>query len=282
MNVVFTTCVRYNVDKIRPFVESCRKFVSAEIYVFCANVSTSVLSYLKKENINIVPWHGDKTYKEDCVIKRFGHYLKYINEVGMTFDYAMFSDIRDVIFQDDPFRLSKEPYHIKVFEEECKFEESALCKKWMRNSYGEAIFDDVKEKSVLCSGTTFASFDGAIEYLEKMNFFSAALNVNFFGVDQSVHNYIVYNNKLSGVRIVPNRKGEVQTMGCQTKFLVDDQGRLLNDDGIVCPVLHQYDRHVLFGRHMLEANGYRESMLVSRKRLLKHILKLTLSKYSFT
>ena len=65
------------------------------------------------------------------------------------------------------------------------------------------------------------------------------------GADQGIHNHLVHG-ELSETILIPNRIGAVQTMHYQKTFLFDRLGRLLNDDGSVCPILHQIDRHPQF------------------------------------
>ena len=65
--------------------------------------------------------------------------------------------------------------------------------------------------------------------------------------DQGVHNHLVYG-ELCDTVLVPNRTGAVQTLFHQKMFLFDREGRLLNIDGSICPVLHQIDRFPPFLR----------------------------------
>lgn len=290
MDVIFTTSIGFGIDAIRPFVETSRRCTNTSLYILQAGLDATALDYLRNLNVQVRPWPDELT-KESVVANRFTHYLSLIEREDVRFRRAMFTDIRDVLFQADPFAQS-EPYRIKVFAEEVRFRDSEINRQWLRRRYGAKTLREFDSKPVICAGVTFASYDGAIDYLGQMSRASDEKRRDlFFGTDQALHNFLIYSGALNGVEVVANRTGEVQTMGLQGQFRLDGQGRVLNDDGTVCPVLHQYDRHVIFGKYMLETMGFKritadatearldklERVLNSRSRLTKRWLKVMVS-----
>jgi hypothetical protein len=287
VNAIFTTCVGYDIEAIRPFIETCQKFTNASLYILHAKLSNATLAHLQERAVHLMPWPDEPT-KEACTIARWGHYLQLIQNEQLNFSRAMFTDIRDVLFQADPF-ARPEPYHIKVFEEEALFRDSGRNQRWLRRC-SEDMLSPLMDKPIICAGVTLASYDGAIDYLKHMASACQSLSERFFGADQAVLNHLVYGGKISGVEIVPNRRGEVQTMALQDQFLLDGHGRVLNADGSVCPILHQYDRHAIFGKYLLQNQGFAaihvdeaarkvkqlERVLNSRSRLTKRWLRLLL------
>jgi len=286
MNAIFATCIGYDVVAIRPFIETCKKFTNAWLYILHAKLSEATLAYLREHAVHLVAWPDEPTGAA-CTIGRHGCYLQLIQNEQLNFSRAMFTDIRDVLFQADPF-AQPAPYHIKVFEEETLFRDNEINQRWLRRCYSEDLLSRLIDKRVLCAGITLASYDGAIGYLSRMASACQSVPERFFGADQAVHNYLVYGGEIDGVEIVPNRRGEVQTMAGQNRFLLDELGRVLNADGSVCPILHQYDRHALFGKYLLENQGFTsihvdarkvrqlEGVLNSRSRLTKRWLRLML------
>jgi hypothetical protein len=65
------------------------------------------------------------------------------------------------------------------------------------------------------------------------------------GGDQAIHNHLL-SGELPEAVLVPNRTGAVQNLHHQKELIFDSQGRLLNIDGRICPVVHQIDRHPRF------------------------------------
>ena len=96
-----------------------------------------------------------------------------------------------------------------------------------------------------------------MEYLELMVDQLLRLKSHPNGMDQGVHNYLLYKQQLKNVRIFQNRLGPVFTMGktvdLPTAF--DDQGFVLNQDGSIANVLHQYDRHIKLDKLKLDEQG---------------------------
>jgi hypothetical protein len=186
--------------------------------------------------------------------------LYYIHLARNRGKYAnvMITDVRDVIFQRDPFDFD-------LGDEVCCFLEDPRelirdCEyntKWLNLGIGRGAVEEVGDNVVSCSGVTIGSYRAVMHYLEVMNEQMLRLRSHPNGMDQGVHNYVLYKRQLKGVRLFPNGLGPVLTMGkttdLETKF--DSEGRVLNDDGTVPAVLHQYDRHIELGKLEMKENG---------------------------
>jgi hypothetical protein len=62
--------------------------------------------------------------------------------------------------------------------------------------------------------------------------------------DQAVHNMLLGRGRFGSPTIVPNGHGRVLTMGKMRTYEMDPDGTLLNADGSIPAVVHQWDRHV--------------------------------------
>lgn len=183
---------------------------------------------------------------------RYAEYLKYIQNCASDADYILLSDVRDVIFQDDPFK------HKFTFELETFQEAEHLCinaepfnQRWIANLYGQDMLRAIGEQTISCSGTTMGTRNGILRYLQAMTAELARHTRPLGSHDQGVHNYLLYNNGLDPVEIYANGVGPVLTLGGEKELRRDSQGRLLNTDGCVAPVVHQYDRHPNLARELL-------------------------------
>jgi hypothetical protein len=191
-----------------------------------------------------------------CV--RFPLYYIHLARNRGKYANVMITDVRDVIFQRDPFDFD-------LGDEVCCFLEDPRelikdCEyntKWLNLGIGRGAVEEVGDNVVSCSGVTLGSYRAMMHYLEVMNEQMMRLKSHPNGMDQGVHNYVLYKRQLKGVRLFPNGLGPVLTMGkttdLPTKF--DAEGRVLNDDGTIPAVLHQYDRHIELDKLSLEERG---------------------------
>jgi hypothetical protein len=69
--------------------------------------------------------------------------------------------------------------------------------------------------------------------------------------DQAIHNWLLYMDRLHGPVAVANGYGRVLTMGSQREIELATDGTVLNRDGSVPAVLHQYDRHIDLAPNLL-------------------------------
>ena len=61
--------------------------------------------------------------------------------------------------------------------------------------------------------------------------------------DQGVHNGLIQTGRLPFAELIPNEHGRVLTLGRVKTPRVNGDGILLNADGSVPAVIHQWDRH---------------------------------------
>jgi hypothetical protein len=61
--------------------------------------------------------------------------------------------------------------------------------------------------------------------------------------DQAVHNGLIHTGRLPSAKVVPNEDGRVLTVGRMAALHMSDSGVLLNADGSIPAVIHQWDRH---------------------------------------
>jgi hypothetical protein len=84
-----------------------------------------------------------------------------------------------------------------------------------------------------------------VDYLDKMVALTMSVRtLREADGDQGIHNYLLRKPALEGVTIHDNRFLPVMTLGLvpRSDLRFDERGRILDQSGIVVPVLHQYDR----------------------------------------
>jgi len=182
---------------------------------------------------------------------RYFLYFRYLNRQKEKFTYILLSDVRDVIFQSDPFRYTryaKSPGIYCFLDPTVRLGDEPLNTRWTRNLFGDAYYQTRKGSRIFCSGTIIGDYDSMIDLLHQM---CAVLikalprAVGQIGDDQAAYNHLIWENRLANAIFCENSENAVMTLkNAPTESLVFDcNGAVLNQDGSPAPVLHQYDFH---------------------------------------
>jgi hypothetical protein len=173
---------------------------------------------------------------------RYRHYLKILEE-NQDADPVMLTDVRDVAFQADPFAQPITGLEIALEDESVRVGQDVFNTRWLTDLYGPDFVRRTAGRVIACSGTTFGRRGAMLEYLRQMIADISRRRRPMGPRDQGVHNALVLSGRLPEARLVGNGHGRVLTMGAMSRLLVDAEGLLLNADGTVPAVVHQWDRH---------------------------------------
>lgn len=172
-------------------------------------------------------------------------------------------DSRDSYFQLNPFdhiptptgQISSSTLYLFEENRECtSISKSNYNRRWISHAYGQEALSQIKDEAVICSGSTMGDQPAIESYLRAMVMQYDDTECKMVGCDQGFHNYIYYHHKLDDVegidKIVVYKQGEgainnlaalrIKTLK-EWNILKDDM-TLLNWDGSVSPVAHQFDR----------------------------------------
>ena len=133
-------------------------------------------------------------------------------------------------------------------------------RKWLTQIYGADAIAPFINNEICCVGTTRGTASAMRSYFSLMAAEFDRMSQTgigpFWGWDQAAHNFLAYHGRFADCSFHKSGEGLVQTLFYEKRFCFDQLGRLLNRDGSVCPVVHQYDRTMeLFG------GAYRRSIL---------------------
>ncbi len=183
---------------------------------------------------------------------RYLHYRDALQRELADADWVLISDVRDVLFQDDPFRASKPVLEVFLEAETELIGASSYNKRWLSNLYSADIAQSLSNKVVSCSGVTRGSHTEVVRYLnamcEQIESACRALGAH----DQGIHNYLLYTGMLDPVLATKNESGDVLTAGVLPKLQLDSHGRCIRENGVIVPIVHQYDRHPEFAMDVWE------------------------------
>ncbi|HEV2330861.1 MAG TPA: hypothetical protein VGY56_18940 [Verrucomicrobiae bacterium] len=198
--------------------------------------------------------------------------MDFLEQYSADFDRVLLADCLDIFFQADPFAWNWKP-GVHFFLEEPS-NRIGLCpqnRKWFTRQFGESYLEQHKDKIPTCSGTTYGDVANIREYLNAMvtTTMRARDLSRMPDGDQGIHNHVLIEKLVNNAVVHENRRGPVMTMHHMKNWQTGPNGTVLNDDGDLPPVLHQYDRFPdlkarLLGRLSQPAGTDRITALPSR------------------
>jgi len=236
----------YHYGDVRPFLSSLEQSGYQGECVLFVSDTTRDLERMREHAVTVIPLERPESLAHlPYNALRYFLYLDYVNGSDKKYDRILVSDVRDVIFQRNPFDF---PWSDGI---NCTLEDKrmtlGMCPHnahWIRGHQGEGALDSVREKPISCSGTSVADHEGMIRYLETL---TAGLvpfsdSERMAGYDQGLHNVLVHTGKLPSMTLHDNF-GPILTLGyTRGEPPVDNEGFVLNESGERAHIVHQYDR----------------------------------------
>ena len=264
--LVLTAAVGYNFHQIEFFIKSLRKYYNDEICVAIDDKNENLENGLKQYNCNIIK---TKVHKNETINKRnelFSAYLKDKN-----YNNILLCDSRDIYFQGNPFEYEYQS-SINFFLEDYKIKDCPYNSNWILKTYGKIEYDNISDKTILCSGTVLGSNNKILEYLDLLKKYGSSYKykkklkylLTFRpdpegrGCEQGHANYLVHKKIIKDFYLHSNSKGPVATVFYLKKIIFDDKSRLINDIGKPYLLVHQYDKR--WGEFSQNVKSYKESL----------------------
>ena len=210
-----------------------------KLYIQFINAAASP----EKENSHLTKCRISKLFLNAWCV-RYPLYYLYLSEYGKSYENIMLTDTRDVLFQADPFGFDFDGLCCFLENEEKTINSCEFNSNWILKGFSEDALRDIGHEKISCSGTTIGTRSAVMRYLETMVDYLIQLKTQFMGIDQGVHNYILRKGLVGDVKFYDNHHGPVLTMHHtgEDKIRFDSDGYVINEDGSVINVLHQYDR----------------------------------------
>lgn len=206
-------------------------------------VAFQVLARAGRERMAQARWEQLEYELEGLQSLRYGLYYDFLQRLTPDADTILLSDLRDVIFQADPFSVPVAGLELYLEDRSSTLGTDAFNSHWLRNLFGPDQLSLLAQKNTSCSGTTVGDRAAILDYLTRMSQAILWRRRPLGSHDQGVHNGLLRMGSLPSARVVPNGHGRVLTMGLLPQVNISPEGVVLNDDGTVPAILHQYDRH---------------------------------------
>ncbi|MDB5545695.1 MAG: hypothetical protein JWO64_2844 [Hyphomicrobiales bacterium] len=240
----------YTAAQLAPFVKSLRASgYKGQVVFLTANLSDDTHAFLNDAGVEALSFDPALYAPYHIQNARWFFYLDYLMSRlrdGSLPRQIMFTDVRDVVFQDDPFRGRAGGLEIFYENDQPRLGQCAVNAKWLRTCFGELVARELAAFNISCSGTVIGDGPSALHYLIQMWNVLALLSDEAAAsiADQAVHNFVVHRGLVEDVR--HRRNGDhIYTLHYvgQQAVLIDGEGVICAPGDGICPVVHQYDRH---------------------------------------
>ena len=183
--------------ELEPFLASLRHSgFAGEVCIFVTDVAPETVRQLQDLGVRVERPGQSAQPRMTHLSSRFFTYLDFLVRHGTNYRHVMLTDLRDVVFQADPFAVAL-PADIVFAQERCRLANCPVNRAWVVQGYGNAVADNMRDCLISCAGTTFGTVGGILRYLTAMTSELTSRPVAIEGgIDQGVHNYIVHMRPL--------------------------------------------------------------------------------------
>ena len=207
-------------------------------------------AYLRERGIRTVLFPAEAYPFSDVMLARWFAYRDYLRRrlaKGKRYRNILITDVRDVIFQKPLFSMACAALEFQFEAPEPRIGACPINSNWVRKGLGEAALGALAQKRITCAGTVSGRQAGILQYIDAVTGLIGVLNEEGLaasGVDQGVHNYIAYNVMIEDAVFLDNFR-RVATLHYVdgASLRADAYGRVVNPDGSVSELAHQWDRH---------------------------------------
>lgn len=260
-NLILTTGSNYNFRHLLPFFSTLEDInFKGDVVFFSNKISNFDITKFTKINLIEIPFNNAPPVFQDSELNsllntdkeiitktlRYLMYKAYLQKNIDQYNHVLISDIRDVVFQDNPFKYPLENGLSTFLEDNSQtIKTNFYNSQWIREGFGQKTLDLIGHNTISCSGVSFGTPKAIIDYVDVMTPFIEELNGKNCR-DQGIHNYIIYSNKLNKVNLIKDDSSFTSTISTfkdMQKLSYNDKGQVMNLKGEVCPIVHQYDRN---------------------------------------
>lgn len=262
-NLILTLSDGYYYYDVSRFVESLKKVgFTGHLCVFVGPLTKQItIRQLQAEGVETVLYQNtfpfiDRPHAANFQVLphpihiwNFRHfmYYNYLLEHAGEYDNVLLTDIRDVVFQRDPFSFDTGGMlNVAMEDRRIPLRSTPSNSNWILKGYGPEVLDEIGDFPVSCAGTTLGPSPVIKAYLHTLLTEICAIRDVLHCADQAIHNVLLDRGLLEPVRKLQNEDGPILTIGTlalNTTFKLDAEGYVLNEAGHRTHIIHQYDRH---------------------------------------
>ena len=232
----------YGVEHIEAFVRSLRACYDGPAALVVDPVP-AVLAFLAEQRIEAIFPQDAGGWTPEPVVRRFAAYADIL--AGRPGLGAVFlTDVRDVMFQASPFETPVSRLEVFVESETVAMVDHAFQIKHLRALVGRPLAQHLEDRRCICAGTIAGPAVDLLRLCRLVLWLGAIPRSAVgggFGVDQASL-AVAVRYGLVDAQVEDNYR-RVATLGRELDGIRVENGLIVNADGTVSPVVHQYDRH---------------------------------------
>jgi len=244
--LVMGTSIGYEPEHLEPFAKSLRRHYDGHIAMIVKEITEPLQKFFEQYNIQAFEVRNDYDHDQICNLRHQFH-REVLKNHFLDADRILLTDTRDVVFQANPFghEITTE---LEFFLESSQYKNNECNTWWLKGNYagayGEAVFNQLCDEYIICAGTTMGTREGIIKYLDTMivELNRILVERKVYVTDQPSHGYLIYNNHFPSNTKYYTGRGPISTMNDYHSMKFDSDNNLLNDDGSITPIIHQWDR----------------------------------------
>lgn len=259
----------YNIreEELRIFLASLRSSgCTAQVVLFCGRPQEHTTRLARRYGATLVQYDFEALNQTHgpVGVHRFHLYRRFLEERLEQYRLVLHTDVRDVMFQDDPFsRIEAHGGGVFFLESNhLLIGTSPTNRGWLTENctvyWSEDALGRIGGRLRSCSGNFFGSSHAAYWYsrlmeqeqqrtADALRAPDGSITGRGWCADQAVHQTLLWTGAFSramhNVTTYRNEDGPLCTMGDVVKIYVDEYGEVRNNQGELYAVVHQYDRH---------------------------------------
>ena len=262
-NLIIGGFTNYGIDQLKPWVISAKEVAGDnDVVLVYGNATDETLDWLVEQNVVIVPMLQSQNIP--IHVLRFLSIYEYLDKHWQFYDYVVTTDVKDVYFQADPFKFLVDR-KLVIASEGLKYKDEPWGNENLFQAYGPYVYEKFKDNEIFNVGT----FGGKSEYVKDMVFhiFTNGINRPIPICDQAVFNVLLNTQPFKDIATKTIQwAAELGTIMDPSKIehfkpnlLCDEpiweDGKLKYSDGLVFPIVHQYDRVPVLKKFVQEKYG---------------------------
>ena len=267
-NLIIGGFTNYGINQLKPWVLSAKEVAGDnDVVLVTGNTTEETVEWLKNQGVIIVPMA--QVNNLPIHVLRFVSIYEYLRNNWAKYRFVVTTDVKDVYFQDDPFKMIEEccgkDCKLLIASEELKYKDEPWGDDNLKQAYGPYVYEQFKNNTIYNVGT----FGGVSEYVKDMvfNIFTNAINRPIGICDQAVFNVLIGTQPYKDICYPTNSWAcEAGTVADPTKMnhfrpnligyepvFVD--GIVKTFDNYTYPIVHQYDRVPEWKKFVAEKYG---------------------------
>lgn len=250
-NLILGLAAGYHYGDVRPFLASLDRAAYTGDLVFFVSDTTRDQKRMSEHPVTLLPLtRGPGQEQVPYNGLRYFLYRDWLETCGTIYDRILISDVRDVIFQSDPFAF-KWADGLNATLEDATVGGCPFNSHWVREHMGEQALEEIADCPVSCSGTTMADHASMLRYLDLMieRLVPPTTGERMAGYDQGIHNHLIHTGKIDAT--LHDNAGPIATLALtRGEPTLDTEGFVLNRAGERAVIVHQYDRKPALFKHI--------------------------------